>query len=182
MALFRAVHGRLGNLVREVAKYGIVNGLALVVTIIVDYAYLAVQPDARLTAYIVASVLSTALAYLGNRFWTYRHRDSAGDVREVALYAAINAVAIAMQSGIVALTFYVLNMTSRLEGFFNQFVLAMGIGMVFRFWCYRSFIFPKAAPALASDAFRYSEPLPTFQLVPTSPPSDSKSVFSARSH
>ena len=160
MALVRALYGRVEHLVREVAKFGIVGGLSYVVTVLVDYAYLLVRHDDRLTAYIAANVVATGVAYLGNRYWTYKNRDAAGGAREMALFAAINAVAIAIQAGVVALTFYVLGMTSHLESFFSQFVLAIGIGMAFRFWCYRTFIFPQAQPALASDEFQYSEPLP----------------------
>ena len=117
----------------------------------------------RLTAYIVANVVATCVAYLGNRYWTYQDRDSAGDVRAMGLFVAINGVAIAIQAGVVALTFYVLHMTSKVENVFSEFVLAIGIGMAFRFWCYRTFIFPNAEPALAADEFQYSEPLSASQ-------------------
>ena len=50
--------------------------------------------------------------------------------------------------------------------------------MAFRFWCYRTFIFPEAEPALASDEFQYSEPLPTSQLDSDAPRSGSGALLS----
>jgi putative flippase GtrA len=177
VASIGALYGSVKHLVHEVAKFGIVGGLSYVVTIIANYAYLFFQKNDELTAYIVANVVATGVAYLGNRYWTYKERESGGR-REMALFLAINGVAIAIQAGITALTFYVLGMHSHLEIFFSKFILAIGIGMAFRFWCYRSFIFPKVEPALASDEFQYSEPLPTSSLESQAPQSGSGALIS----
>ena len=163
MTLVSAVYDRVGHLVREVAKFGIVGGLSYVVTVAVNYAYLIFQKNDELTAYIVANIVATGVAYLGNRYWTYKERESGG-TREMALFVAINGIAIAIQTGITALTYYVLGMNSHLEIFFSKFILAIGVGMAFRFWCYRTFIFPNVEPALASDEFQYSDPIPASTL------------------
>lgn len=164
MALVKAVYGRVKHLIREVAKFGIVGGMSYVATVLVDEAYLLIQRNEHLTAYIVANVAATVVAYLGNRYWTYKDRESAGGAREMFLFLAINGVAIAIQSAVVALTFYVLHMRSHVENFFSEFVLAIAIGMAFRFWCYRTFIFPEGDKALASDESQFRELLPTSQL------------------
>lgn len=180
MALVSAVYGRVEHLVREVAKFGIVGGLSYIVTVLVNYAYLYFQKNDELTAYIVANIVATAVAYLGNRYWTYQERESGG-TREMVLFAAINGVAIAIQTGITALTYYVMGMHSHVEIFFSKFILAIGIGMAFRFLCYRTFIFPKAEPALAADEFQYSEPLPTSELESEAPKSGSGALLSKAS-
>jgi putative flippase GtrA len=160
-----------------VAKFGIVGGISYVVTIIANYAYLYFEKNDEITAYIVANVVATGVAYIGNRYWTYKERESGGS-REMALFGAINAVAIAMQAGVATLTTYVLHMNSHLEIFFSKFILGIAIGMAFRFWCYRTFIFPETEPALASDEFQYSEPLPTSQLESEAPRSGSGALLS----
>lgn len=178
MALVSAVYGKVEHLIHEVAKFGIVGGISYVVTVLVNYAYLIFQKNDELTAYIVANVVATAVAYLGNRYWTYKERDSNGGARELVLFAAINGIAIAIQTGITALTYYVMHMDSHLEIFFSKFILAIGVGMAFRFWCYRTFIFPQAEPALAADEFQYSEPLPTSELASEAPKSGSGALLS----
>ena len=177
MASVSALYGRIQHLIHEVAKFGVVGGISYVVTVAANYAYLLIQRNDQLTAYIVANVVATGVAYLGNRYWTYKERESGG-AREMALFVAINGVAIAIQAGVAALTFYVLGLTSHVENFFSKFVLAIGIGMAFRFWCYRTFIFPHAEPALAADEFQYSEPLPTSKLASEAPQSGSGALLS----
>jgi putative flippase GtrA len=171
------LYSRVRHLIHEVAKFGVVGGISYVVTIIANYAYLYVQKNDELTAYIVANVVATGVAYLGNRYWTYKDRESGGS-REMALFVAINGIAIAIQTGVTALTYYVLGMHSHLEIFFSKFILGIGIGMAFRFWCYRTFIFPSVEPALASDEFQYSEPLPTSTLESEAPQSGSGALLS----
>jgi len=177
VATVSALYGQVKHLIHEVAKFGIVGGLSYVVTIIANYAYLYFDKNAELTAYIVGNVVATAVAYVGNRYWTYKDRESGGS-REMALFVAINGVAIAIQAGITTLTYYVLHMTSHVDIFFSKFILAIGIGMAFRFWCYRTFIFPHAEPALASDEFQYSEPLPTSSLVSEAPQAGAGALIS----
>lgn len=174
-----SVYGRVKHLIHEVAKFGVVGGLSYVVTIIVNYAYLYFEKNDEITAYIAANVVATAVAYLGNRYWTYKDRESGG-AREMGLFVAINGVAIAIQVGITALTTYVLHMNGHLEIFFSKFILGIGIGMAFRFWCYRTFIFPHAEPALAADEFQYSEPLPTSELASEAPQSGAISAMFSR--
>ena len=106
--------------------------------------------------------MSTGVAYIGNRYWTYKERDSGGS-REVVLFLAINGIAIAIQTGITALTYYVMHLDSHLEIFFSKFVLGIGIGMAFRFWCYRSFIFPEGevpAPMPSANGTLEGVPVP----------------------
>jgi putative flippase GtrA len=163
VALVRNVYSRVEHLAHEVAKFGVVGCISYFTTVLVDLVYLQVERNDHLTAYIVGNVVATCVAYLGSRFWTYKEREGGG-VREMSLFAAINSIAIAMQAGVVTVTFYVLHMTSKVEDFLSEFVLAVGFGMTFRFFCYRTFIFPKAEPAPAADEFRHSEPLPASQL------------------
>ena len=174
-----SVYGRVKHLIHEVAKFGVVGGLSYVVTIIANYAYLYFEKNDEITAYIVANVVATGVAYLGNRYWTYKDRESGG-AREMGLFVAINGVAIAIQVGVTALTTYVLHMNGHLEIFFSKFILGIGIGMAFRFWCYRTFIFPHAEPALAADEFQYSEPLPTSELASEAPQSGAISAMFSR--
>jgi putative flippase GtrA len=176
VASIGALYDSVKHLVHEVAKFGIVGGISYIVTILVTYAYVLVQRNDHLTAYVVGNLVAMAVAYAGNRYWTYKDREAAG-AREMILFVAINCVAIAMQAGVVALTFYVLHMTGHLENFFSEFVLAIGIGMAFRFFCYRTFIFPKAEPELAADEFQYSEPLPTSTLESQAPQSGSGALI-----
>lgn len=52
-------------------------------------------------AKIVASLVALVNAYIGNREWTFRHRDRRGRTAEVALFLATNAVCTAIGAALV---------------------------------------------------------------------------------
>lgn len=52
-------------------------------------------------AKIVASLVALINAYIGNREWTFRHRDRRGRAAEVALFLATNAVCTALGAALV---------------------------------------------------------------------------------
>jgi putative flippase GtrA len=164
VSIVRFVQDRVGHLFHEIAKFGVVGGSALVINIIVFQIYTGIKAHDVLTASIVASVIATFFAYLGNRYWTYRDRDSTGRSREVVLFFASNGIATVIQAGCLALTHYVLNWDNAVGDFFGNYVLGTTLGMFFRFWSYRNWIFPVTQPVLAAEQFQYTEPLPTSQL------------------
>ena len=167
MSIVRLVQDRIGHLFHEIAKFGVVGGIALVINIISYHVYVAFEPKDVLAASIVASVIATFFAYVGNRYWTYQDRDNTGRTREMVLFFASNGIATVIQMGCLALTHYVIGWDNSIGDFFGNFILGTTLGMVFRFWAYRTWIFPVAQPALAADQFQYSEPLPTSQLPAT---------------
>lgn len=52
-------------------------------------------------AKIVASLVALINAYIGNREWTFRHRDRRGRVSEVVLFLLVNAACTALGAGLV---------------------------------------------------------------------------------
>lgn len=52
-------------------------------------------------AKIVASLVALVNAYIGNREWTFRHRDRRGRVSEVVLFLATNAACTALGAALV---------------------------------------------------------------------------------
>jgi putative flippase GtrA len=151
VSIVRLVQDRVGHLFHEIARFGIVGGSALVINFILFQIYTSLKANDVLIASVVASVFSTIVAYLGNRHWTYRDRDcSTGRSREVVLFFASNGVAMVIQVGCLALTHYVIGWNTSLGDIFGNYVLGMSVGMVFRFWAYRTLIFPETKPVLAA--------------------------------
>lgn len=52
-------------------------------------------------AKVAASLVALVNAYIGNREWTFRHRDRRGRAAEVALFLATNAVCTAIGAALV---------------------------------------------------------------------------------
>jgi putative flippase GtrA len=152
-ALLRAYY-RLGHLVRELMKFGVVGSVALVVDIGVFNLVLHAT-DKPLTAKTVSTVLATTVAYVGNRNWTFRRRSKSTVRREYALFFLLNAVGLGIALSCLAISHYVLDFTSRLADNIAANVIGLGLGTAFRFWSYRRWVFPELLPeAAAPDALK----------------------------
>ena len=137
---------------RELAKFGIVGAVAFVVDAGgTNLLYYTVLPTKLTTAKIIAGTVATVVSYIGNRYWTFRHRRGNRTHREMTLFLAVNAVALAISAGYLAFTHYALGMGSVLAINLNN-VIGIGIGTLFRFWTYRTFIFTEDPVAGADPA------------------------------
>ncbi len=145
MSLLNSIYTRLRGLISEVLKFGIVGAIAFVVDVGL-FNLLSAAYDKPLTAKTVSVVAATAVAYLGNRFWTFRHRASRGVSRETLLFVGFNAAALVMALGCLGISHYVLGFTSQLADNIAANVVGLSLGTLFRFWSYRTFVFPSAAP------------------------------------
>lgn len=147
--MYAAVMDQIGHLVHEVAKFGVVGAVALVVDVAV-FNFLLYHSSGLLhgkptTAKIVSTSIATVVSYIGNRFWTFRHRDRVGNAREYLLFFLLNGVGLAIAAGCVAFSNYVLDLTSPLANNIAANVVGLGLGTLFRFWAYRRWVFPEYA-------------------------------------
>ncbi|MGN6332580.1 MAG: GtrA family protein [Motilibacteraceae bacterium] len=151
-----AVYDRLGHLVREALKFGVVGLIALVVDVgvfnLVRYAG-GDGPlhDKPLTAKTISVVVATTVAYFGNRYWTFRHRGRSGLGREYVLFFVLNGVGLGIALGCLAFSHYVLNLTGPLADNISANVVGLVLGTLFRFWSYRRFVFLEVAEDLVPD-------------------------------
>ena len=146
---------RARHLGPEATRFAVVGltgvGLQIVVFNLLRYAgprHVGVLEDRPITAQVIAIGLATVITYLGNRYWTYRHRARGSVVRELPVFVLLNAIAIAIGAACLGLAHYVLGLTSPLADNLSGNVLGLGLGTLFRFWSYRRFVFTgEAHPA-----------------------------------
>ena len=79
VTLLNAAYRRFEQLFHEVAKFGVVGLIALVIDVgLFNLLRFAGDPglmyDKPLTAKVVSVVAATTFAYFGNRYWTFRNR------------------------------------------------------------------------------------------------------------
>ncbi len=143
----------MGVLWREVAKFGAVGFVAFVIDIGGFNLLVGGPMSGKVTsAKLISGMVSTAFAWLGNRFWTFRHRRNRPIHHEVLLFFLVNGIALAISAGWVAFAHYVLHARGTLALNFAAFI-GIGIGTLFRFWTYRRFVFvnePDIAPTAES--------------------------------
>ena len=151
-------HGRLYRqfeaLLHELAKFGIVGVVAFVTDVgLYNALRLGFLHDRPTTAKIISSLVAMGVAYVGNRFWTYRHRPRTGYARETALFLVFNVLGLCIALACQGFTHYVLGLDSLLADNLSANGLGLALGTAFRFWSYRRFVFPhvpEGAP-LADD-------------------------------
>ncbi|MER7457098.1 GtrA family protein [Micromonospora sp. NPDC126480] len=148
--LLRSLLDRFGHLVRELSKFATVGGIAF----IIDFAFFnfltAAQGVEQVTAKTISTVVAATFAFLGNRFWTWRHRRGANPAREYALFFFFNGVGLGITVAVLAISRYGLGriwpeiFQTPLADNIASYVVGTGLATLFRFWSYRRFVFVAA--------------------------------------
>ena len=135
----------------EVTQFLIAGGLAYAVDVLVFNLALSMGLNGVL-AKIVSSIPATIVAYVGNRYWTYRHRDRTGVGREYTLFFVFSAIAAGIQAASVFVSHELMGFESRLADNISANIVGMALGTLFRFWAFRTWVFkhkrPDAVPAV----------------------------------
>jgi putative flippase GtrA len=155
-ALVSRLRDRFGHLVHELGAFGVVGGCAFVVDLVI-FNVLRANSTEPIAAKAISTVIATTVAFVGNRFWTWRHRARSGYGREYVLYFFFNAVGLAIALGCLWLSHYGLGgawptFRSQLADNVAGLFVGTALGTLFRFWAYRRFVFIATAPVLSSHA------------------------------
>ena len=92
---------RLRRFVGVGSRFLVVGALSTLIEIGVFNLLVYVWGWDVVAAKIAASLVALINAYIGNREWTFRHRDRRGRIAEVALFLATNAVCTAIGAALV---------------------------------------------------------------------------------
>ena len=140
----------------QLAKFGAVGGIAYLVDVgvmnLLRFGPGEVLGHKPLTAKIISVVVATLVAWLGNRHWTFAtsRRDSRG--RELMWFLVVNAGGMAIAVGTLGISHYVLGFTSPLADNIAANGVGLALGTLFRYLCYRHFVFTGSALPAASTA------------------------------
>jgi putative flippase GtrA len=140
------LYARFRELVHELGKFGVVGSICFAIDLGINTLLLAEGVE-DLTAKSIATAIAATLAFLGNRFWTWRHRESSGLAREYLLYFFFNLVGLGIALVCVAISKYGLGSVwpsifdTHLASLVAGNLIGNAFGTVFRFWSYRRFVF-----------------------------------------
>ena len=157
----RRLYDRFRDMVHELGKFGTVGAVAYLVDTALFAVLLLVMES--LTAKTVAAVIAATVAFVGNRFWTWRHRVRSGLAKEYLLYFALNGVGLAIALAILWVSHYLLgSIWPVLQTPLADLFAANGVGLIagawFRFWSYRRFVF-REHPTDALTPYPTPEPV-----------------------
>lgn len=140
-------HGSSGlrRLTREIAKFGAVGALGTVVNFGVSNLLWHLTSLQAVRANVIATIVAIGVNYVGFRYFTYRDRDKSARTKELTLFLAFSAVGLVIENGVLYAAIYGFGWDSSIER--NVFkVVGIGLGTLFRFWSYRTWVF-KTLPA-----------------------------------
>jgi putative flippase GtrA len=129
---------RLGELVR----FGLTGGAAYVADVLVFNVLLLGAGMSPGWSKVLASVVAIAVAFTGSRWFTWRDRRSDRIWREYALFVLFSALAAGIQYLCLVITHDVVGWTSPLADNLSANVVGMALATAFRFWTFRSYVFP----------------------------------------
>jgi putative flippase GtrA len=141
---------RLGGVVHEFAKFGIVGAVNYVS--IFNALVTGDLHHRPLTAKTLSTVVAATSSYFMNRHWTWRHRARRGLIREYGLFIVLSAVALTITLGCLAFGEYLLGEHSLLARNIWGNVVGIGAAMVWRFWSFKRWVFLEPEPERSDDA------------------------------
>jgi len=141
--LIAGAYHRSAELIAELAKFGVVGAIAAVVDL-GGAAYLhGVVGVGPLSAKAAAIAAATLVSYLGNRFWTFRHRGGHALLREWVVFIVLNVIGLLIAEISIGFTYYVLGLHDVIA--YNvASVAGTGLATVFRYWSYKKWVFIEA--------------------------------------
>jgi putative flippase GtrA len=144
----RLLYQRFRILIHESFKFLIVGGIGMLLTIATA---VALHSLGKYIAITIATIAATIVTFLGNRYWTFRHRQGDGARQESVVFFLLNGVGLVIYYGCI----WVIQDLMRLESRFwytVALVVGTGLGTLFRFWSYRRWVWTirhKPGPAVA---------------------------------
>lgn len=138
------LHRAERRLLRELGAFGVVGLSCFLVDLGLFQLLYAHVGAGAVAAKLGAGLVSTTLAFLGHRFWSFNRRARTGLPREYSLFALVNGATLLLSLGVVALVRHPFGQESAVV-LQAANVVAIAVGTVVRFVVYRRWVFPARA-------------------------------------
>jgi putative flippase GtrA len=154
----RSLTERLRHLAPEAIAFGTIGAANVLLYMVITWVAL---PIGAVKASVIATVVTTTVAYFANRYWTYRHHTRSALRREYTLFFAFNLAGMVIQSGAVAIGKYGFGLTEEHDEvmFMGVTLIGIAVATIFRFWAYRTFVFLKPPVDGHEDAVSELDPV-----------------------
>lgn len=142
----RSLRSRLRRAVREISKFGTVGliGVFLNLIILNVCIHFGLAPG---RSGLISTALATVFNYFGNKFWTYGHRETDSQSRELLMFVLTSLVGLVLENGpLLLFGSHSLLVNNVLK------IIGLGIATVFRLFAYRTWVFVHAPAAAQKKA------------------------------
>jgi putative flippase GtrA len=137
---------------REEVKFILVGGTCYLITVAINYALkLTILGSKPVTALMIATVIAAVISYILNREWSFRTRGGRRRHHEASLFFVFSAIAVALTAAPLYASRYILDLrtphvgtsTQEIADFVSGLFLGTLLGMLFRLWAFRRWVFPE---------------------------------------
>jgi putative flippase GtrA len=144
----RELYRRFRLLIHEGAKFLVVGGIGAILTFGVADALHGVNKYLAIT---IATIVATIATYIGNRYWSFKHRQGQGHTRDSVMFFILNGIGLLIYYACIWLIQDVGGLTGKL--WYNVALLIGTIlGTLFRFWSYRKWVWTNTPGPAAAEA------------------------------
>lgn len=137
---------RLKALTAQLVRFGLVGGIGFIVETAVFNALLftvlapTVVPGGELWAKVVATLIAIVTNWIGNRLWTFRHDRRTDRGREGLEFFGVSLIGLVVGLIPIWVTGQLLGLTGPIALNLAN-IVGLGLGSIFRFVCYRWWVF-----------------------------------------
>jgi putative flippase GtrA len=137
---------------REVVKFLLVGGTCYLITMVINYILkFTILTGKPVTALTIANVVAAAVSYVLNREWSFRTRGGRRRHHEASLFFLFSAFAVGLSSLPMYASRYVFQLqvptvsrpTQEVADFVSGLIIGTLLGLVFRLWSFRRWVFPE---------------------------------------
>lgn len=161
MTVVRGLYVRFQRLIHEAAKFGVVGIVGVFIT---NGGYALLHNTFGLgpvTSTTIATIVATAVSYVANRYWSFRHRERTTVAREGVIFFILNGIGLLIQDAVVAFNYYILSNGNNKAAEFIALNVGIALATLFRFWSYRKWVWAEPADgAEAATTGHQPEPAP----------------------
>jgi len=139
--LVSTLYQRFRLLIHEGSKFLVIGGIGFAVTEVTFNLFRFSAGLGLFTSNALATIIATVVTFIGNRYWTFRHREGKGTSHETVMFFVLNGVGLLIQYGAVWVAQNVLGFPHN-DKFSTNVALLLGIALatLFRFWSYRKWV------------------------------------------
>src|ERR1017187_4037416 len=140
----RRLYERFRLFIHEMAKFGVVGGFAFIVTELFFNLFIHMGLD-TFAANAGSTLVAAVVAFAGNRYWTFRHRERTGMGRETVVFFMLNGIGVLIQQVCIEIAKHELGRHDTVT-VNAAFLVGVVLATLFRFWSYRKWVW-RLAPA-----------------------------------
>jgi putative flippase GtrA len=133
-------------LLRQLTKFALVGGVGFVVDT-ASFTLLRLTPafaGSPLKAGIISTILAIVANWVGNRYWTFGPHRSTRSAWEAVEFVAVSVLGMLVALGCLAVSHYLLGLTSLLADNISKNVVGLVLGSAIRFLLYRHWVYSPA--------------------------------------